>query len=497
MAPQPGAPPVTNRSIPIEYPTNPDCMVDDHMVPFKERGLRGKAGSAPPLDLDKGSRGLVRIPGRMGSLIMGHNGPTVGKKKEMSKKFWFQMVYCEWNSMDDLLARLQALQPTRAEDELAKLRRRAAEDDDIEVGTSTLSLKDPLSGMRITKPVRSSKCTHLQCFDARWWLESNRSHPQWLCPHCSKELKFDEVICDGYFLSILNAVPDSYDEVVLESNGAVIYRSHSATHVIGTKGPLPHIFCCKSADHIQNRGRRYRGGNVNTVSEGPALCKELKFDEVICDGYFLSILNAVPDSYDEVVLESNGDWHTADEKYGGAEWMAANGGAPPPAVATPIVEEKPVIKRSRSASSDPADRSKRRAIEILSDSDDEPAPKAVNGHANGAVSVSAAATPTSARSTAPPQSAVIDLTLSDSDDDDEPAPHFPRPGGSSTSLGVAGSGARPATVNKLPSARDVPVYAQGLPAHVHLPQPIYSPKTVAQPYNAPLQRNDIPPPNKR
>lgn len=145
MAPQPGAPPVTNRCIPIEYPVNPDCMVDDHMVPFKERGLRGKAGSAPPLDLDKGSRGLVRIPGRMGSLIVGHSGPTVGKKKELSKKFWFQMVYCEFNSMDDLLARLQALQPTRAEDELAKLRRRAAEDDDIEVGTSTLSLKDPVS----------------------------------------------------------------------------------------------------------------------------------------------------------------------------------------------------------------------------------------------------------------------------------------------------------------------------------------------------------------
>lgn len=421
MAPQPGAPPVTNRCIPIEYPVNPDCMVDDHMVPFKERGLRGKAGSAPPLDLDKGSRGLVRIPGRMGSLIMGHNGPTVGKKKEMSKKFWFQMVYCEWNSMDDLLARLQALQPTRAEDELAKLRRRAAEDDDIEVGTSTLSLKDPvgplvvfalsmltkqLSGMRITKPVRSSKCTHLQCFDARWWLESNRSHPQWLCPHCSKELKFDEVICDGYFLSILNTVPDSYDEVVLESNG---------------------------------------------------------------------------------------DWHTADAKYGGAEWMAANGSAPPPAVATPV-EEKPVIKRSRSDSADSADRSKRRAIEILSDSDDESPPKAINGHANGSVSVNGVQTPTSARSTAPPQPAVIDLTLSDSDDD-EPAPHFHRPGGSSTSLGVAGSGARPATVNKLPPPRDVPLYAQGLPAHVHLPQPIYSPKTVAQPYNA-LQRNDIPPPSR-
>lgn len=145
MAPLPGVPPVTNRAIPIEYPVNPDCMVDDHMVPFKERGLRGKAGSAPPLDLDKGSRGLVRIPGRMGSLIMGHTGPTVGKKKDNSKKFWFQMVYCEFSSMEDLLARLQALRPTNAAEELAKIRRRAAEDDDIEVGTSTLSLKDPVS----------------------------------------------------------------------------------------------------------------------------------------------------------------------------------------------------------------------------------------------------------------------------------------------------------------------------------------------------------------
>lgn len=271
--------------------------------------------------------------------------------------------------------------------------------------------------MRISKPVRSSKCTHLQCFDARWWLESNKSHPQWLCPHCSKELKFDEIICDGYFLSILNAVPDSYDEVTLESNG---------------------------------------------------------------------------------------DWHTNDAKYGSAEWMAANGSAPPPpAVATPV-DEKPIIKRSRSASADSTERNKRRAIEILSDSEDEAPPRATaNGHANGIASANGTRTPASARSTAPPQPAIIDLTLSDSDDD-EPAPHFPRPGGPSTSLGVAGSGPRPATATaKLPPPRDVPLYAQALPSHVHLPQPIYSPKTVqgqthqTQPYNAHAHTHaisrDIPP----
>lgn len=120
MAPYPGVPVPSNRCVPIEYPTNPDASVDSHTVPFKERGLRGKAGSAPPLDLDKSSRGLVRTPGRMASLIMGHTGPTPTKKKEFSKKFWFQVVYCEYISIEDLLVKLESLAPTDPEVELAR-----------------------------------------------------------------------------------------------------------------------------------------------------------------------------------------------------------------------------------------------------------------------------------------------------------------------------------------------------------------------------------------
>lgn len=81
----PGMPVPNNRNVPIEYPTNPDVLVDGQVVPFKERGLRGKAGSAPPLDLDKSSRGLVRMAGRMAAVTMGHQGPTPSKKKELSK----------------------------------------------------------------------------------------------------------------------------------------------------------------------------------------------------------------------------------------------------------------------------------------------------------------------------------------------------------------------------------------------------------------------------
>ena len=75
-----------------------------------------------------------------------------------------------------------------------------------------MSLKDPvstakhlsntadqqLSYMRITQPVRSSLCSHVQCFDATWWMESNSVHPQWLCPLCNKELQFDDLIVDGF-----------------------------------------------------------------------------------------------------------------------------------------------------------------------------------------------------------------------------------------------------------------------------------------------------------
>jgi E3 SUMO-protein ligase PIAS1 len=106
-----------------------------------------------------------------------------------------------------LLKRLEALPPTLPEETVAKseltvfvltaVRKRVEEEDDIEVGTSTMSLKDTLSYMRIKTPVRSSRCTHNQCFDAFWWLESNLVHPQWLCPLCNKELRFEELIVDG------------------------------------------------------------------------------------------------------------------------------------------------------------------------------------------------------------------------------------------------------------------------------------------------------------
>jgi len=76
---------ITNRNIPIEHPSNPEAHVDEYSIPFKERGLRGKAGSAPPLDLNTSTKGIMLSTGRMTSVSMGHIGPSVGKKKEQAK----------------------------------------------------------------------------------------------------------------------------------------------------------------------------------------------------------------------------------------------------------------------------------------------------------------------------------------------------------------------------------------------------------------------------
>ncbi|WVR06101.1 hypothetical protein IAU60_003130 [Kwoniella sp. DSM 27419] len=337
----PGQIPPTNRSIPIEFPANPHISVDHQDLSFKEKGLRGKAGSAPPFDLEKGPGGLSRAPNKITYITFGHSGPTVGKKKDQAKRFFYQVVFTEMTTKEELLRRLEALEPTSAEAAQKEFLKRQEEDDDIVVGSSVMSLKDPLAYMRITRPVRSSKCRHLICFDARWWIESNAQHPQWLCPHCGQQLRFPELIVDGFFLSILNAVPDSVDEVVLESNG---------------------------------------------------------------------------------------EWHTEDKKYGSRAWMAENGTTPAPDT-KPDVPPSPRSDGS-APSADGDTTTKRKIVEILSDSEDDdedgdqPLSRTVNGSRPPPPASPAppppptrsppAATVSSARRT----NDVIDLTLSDSDDDD-------------------------------------------------------------------------------
>jgi E3 SUMO-protein ligase PIAS1 len=71
-----------------------------------------------------------------------------------------------------------------------------AEDVDIVTTSTVMSLKCPLSTLRIQVPCRSVVCTHNQCFDASSFLELQKQAPTWTCPVCSKSTSFESLQMD-------------------------------------------------------------------------------------------------------------------------------------------------------------------------------------------------------------------------------------------------------------------------------------------------------------
>jgi E3 SUMO-protein ligase PIAS1 len=74
--------------------------------------------------------------------------------------------------------------------------KKAPDDDDIVVDSQTLSLRCPLSFMRIATPARSQTCMHAQCFDASSWYMTMEQTTTYLCPVCDKTLVPEELIMD-------------------------------------------------------------------------------------------------------------------------------------------------------------------------------------------------------------------------------------------------------------------------------------------------------------
>lgn len=78
-----------------------------------------------------------------------------------------------------------------------------SEDAEIVATSSIMSLKCPLSTLRIDVPCRSSVCSHNQCFDASSFLQLQEQAPTWTCPVCNKaaayeHLQVDQSVIDLY-----------------------------------------------------------------------------------------------------------------------------------------------------------------------------------------------------------------------------------------------------------------------------------------------------------
>ncbi len=82
-----------------------------------------------------------------------------------------------------------------------------------------MSLKCPLSTLRIDTPCRSIGCAHNQCFDAASYLQLQEQAPTWTCPVCNKYAPFEILAVDLYVDSILKSTSKSEEQVTIEPDG--------------------------------------------------------------------------------------------------------------------------------------------------------------------------------------------------------------------------------------------------------------------------------------
>ncbi|KAK5654151.1 hypothetical protein OQA88_7582 [Cercophora sp. LCS_1] len=164
----------------VSFPHQAELKVNGGDVKANLRGLKGKAGSTRPVDITASLR---------------------------------MRPHTYINSIDFTYALTsKAGRPPRSMTEKAN-------DPDIVATSLNLSLKCPLTYMKLKTPCRGVNCSHSQCFDAVSYLQLQEQGPQWVCPICNKPAPFDQLATDEYVREILNATPDELDQVTIDPFG--------------------------------------------------------------------------------------------------------------------------------------------------------------------------------------------------------------------------------------------------------------------------------------
>ncbi|KAF7320372.1 MIZ zinc finger protein [Mycena kentingensis (nom. inval.)] len=196
----------------VEFPPTCEVRVNAVQVNANLKGLKKKPGTAPPPDLGKYIR-LTTTPNKVEMIYVNSQQPA------LPKKFYLMVQLVEMISVETLVQDLTKRGYKSCQEIRAEMLAANAVDDDIVAGSQKMSLKCPLSYMRINTPCRSRKCAHSQCFDATSWFSVMEQTTTWLCPVCEKILDPGDLVVDGYFDEILKSSPESVEDVIVEADG--------------------------------------------------------------------------------------------------------------------------------------------------------------------------------------------------------------------------------------------------------------------------------------
>ncbi|KAF9480995.1 hypothetical protein BDN70DRAFT_876865 [Pholiota conissans] len=200
-----------NMPCPMEFPPTCEVRVNSTQITANLKGLKKKPGTAPPPDIGKYSK------------LTGHNKVEMvyvnSQQPVQSKKYYMIVMLVEATTIDALVGNLKSHHLRTAQEVRQKMIQSMSEDDEIIAGPQKMSLKCPLTFVRISTPCRSSKCVHPQCFDATSWFTMMEQTTTWLCPVCERTLDHKDLIMDGYFNEILEQTPESVEDVIVEADG--------------------------------------------------------------------------------------------------------------------------------------------------------------------------------------------------------------------------------------------------------------------------------------
>ncbi|BGP36123.1 E3 SUMO-protein ligase pli1 [Rhodotorula kratochvilovae] len=196
---------------PVEFPATCEIKLNGVTLNANTKGIKKQPGTAPPVNLSPKTGPAVVLTAGAANRV-----EVIYINTE--KTFYIVPYLVEYTPVEKVVSSVKAGK-TKTKDEVIQSIIALNSDEDVEASSFGLSLKDPLSFLRIDIPIRSAHCDHIACFDAMTWFEVNEQTPQWQCPICSKTLKVDDMVVDGYLEDILKVCSSSVEAVTVEPDG--------------------------------------------------------------------------------------------------------------------------------------------------------------------------------------------------------------------------------------------------------------------------------------
>lgn len=169
------------------------------------------------------------------------------------REFYIQVCLIESNlAAWNLLALDQMI--VRSIDQVIQQQQSRSSADLVEATTMALSLRCPWTLVRMKKPVRSIKCSHLQCFDLSSWVQlaQKTGGGRCNCPICNKEItSLGELFTDAFTLDILGQVDEAVDSVIVDLEQftwRLAEPSRKVPPVVEARPPKPEIIDLTDCD---------------------------------------------------------------------------------------------------------------------------------------------------------------------------------------------------------------------------------------------------------